>query len=44
VLGKTHEVAKRNLKFLESFMADHRDALDWIPPQGGMTTFPWLMN
>jgi DNA-binding transcriptional MocR family regulator len=25
-------------------MADHRDALGWIPPQGGMTAFPWLLS
>ncbi|HYA25503.1 MAG TPA: aminotransferase class I/II-fold pyridoxal phosphate-dependent enzyme [Terriglobales bacterium] len=44
VLGKTQEVATRNLKFLERFMANHRDVLGWIPPQGGMTTFPWLVS
>jgi aspartate/methionine/tyrosine aminotransferase len=44
VLGKTQEAATRNLKLLESFMADHRDVLGWIPPQGGMTTFPWLVS
>ena len=44
VLGKTQEAATRNLKLLESFMADHRDVLGWIPPQGGMTAFPWLMG
>jgi len=44
VLGKTQEVATRNLKLLERFMADHRDVLDWIPPQGGMTAFPWLVS
>jgi aspartate/methionine/tyrosine aminotransferase len=44
VLGKTHEVATRNLKLLERFMADHRDVLGWIPPQGGMTAFPWLVS
>jgi aspartate/methionine/tyrosine aminotransferase len=44
VLGKAQEVATRNLKLLERFMADHRDVLDWIPPQGGMTTFPWLVR
>ena len=43
VLGKTQEVATRNLKLLESFMAEHRDVLAWIPPQGGMTAFPWLV-
>ena len=42
VLGKTQEVSTRNLKFLECLMADHRDVLGWIPPQGGMTAFPWL--
>ena len=44
VLGKTQEVATRNLKLLEHFMADHRDVLGWIPPQGGMTAFPWLLS
>jgi aspartate/methionine/tyrosine aminotransferase len=44
VLGKAQEAATRNLKLLESFMADHRDVLGWIPPQGGMTAFPWLVS
>jgi len=44
VLGKTQENATRNLKLLERFMADHRDVLGWIPPQGGMTAFPWLVS
>jgi len=44
VLGKTREVATRNLKLLEHFMADHCDVLGWIPPQGGMTAFPWLVS
>jgi aspartate/methionine/tyrosine aminotransferase len=44
VLGKTQEMATRNLKLLEGFMAEHRDVLGWIPPQGGMTAFPWLVN
>jgi aspartate/methionine/tyrosine aminotransferase len=44
VLGKAQEVASRNLRLLDRFMADHRDVLGWIPPQGGMTTFPWLVS
>jgi aspartate/methionine/tyrosine aminotransferase len=44
VLGKTQEVATRNLKLLERFMVNHRDVLGWIPPQGGMTAFPWLVS
>ena len=44
VLGKTQEAATRNLKLLEQFMADHRDVLGWISPQGGMTAFPWLAS
>jgi aspartate/methionine/tyrosine aminotransferase len=44
VLGKTQETATRNLKLLERFMADHSDVLGWIPPQGGMTAFPWLVS
>jgi aspartate/methionine/tyrosine aminotransferase len=44
VLGKTQEVATRNLKLLDRFMADYRDVLSWIRPQGGMTAFPWLLS
>src|SRR5437763_2968248 len=44
VLGKTQAVATRNLKLLELFMAEHRDVLGCIPPQGGMTAFPWLLS
>jgi aspartate/methionine/tyrosine aminotransferase len=44
VLGKTQEVATRNLEFIERFMAEHREVLGWISPQGGMTAFPWLLS
>jgi aspartate/methionine/tyrosine aminotransferase len=44
VLGKTQETASRNLKLLERFMEDHREMLGWIPPQGGMTAFPWMVS
>ena len=44
VLGKTQEVASRNLKLLEPFMAEHRDILGWISPQGGMPACPWLVS
>jgi aspartate/methionine/tyrosine aminotransferase len=44
VLGRTKEVASGNLKLLEGFMAEHREVLGWIPPQGGMTAFPWLVS
>ena len=44
VLGRAQETATRNLRALDRFMADHRDVLGWIPPQGGMTAFPWLVS
>ena len=44
VLGRNQEVSTRNLKLLGHFMADHRDIFGWIPPQGGMTAFPWLVS
>jgi aspartate/methionine/tyrosine aminotransferase len=44
VLGKAQEAATRNLRLLERFMAEYREVLDWIPPQGGMTAFPWLVS
>jgi aspartate/methionine/tyrosine aminotransferase len=44
VLGKTKEIATRNLKLLDGFMREHSDEIGWIPPQGGMTAFPWLQS
>jgi aspartate/methionine/tyrosine aminotransferase len=44
VLGKAQDFANRNLKLLERFLSEHRDVLGWIPPQGGMTAFPWLVS
>jgi aspartate/methionine/tyrosine aminotransferase len=44
VLAKTQQISTRNLKSLELFMAEHRDRLGWIVPQGGMTAFPWLVS
>jgi len=44
VLGKTQATATGNLKLLERFLSDHSDVLGWIPPQGGMTAFPWLVS
>jgi len=44
VLGKTQETATHNLHLLDAFMAEHREALGWIRPQGGMTAFPWLVS
>jgi len=44
VLGRTQETTSRNLALLDHFMADHRDVLGWIAPQGGMTAFPWLVS
>jgi len=44
ILGKTRKPPPGTSKFLDRFMADHRDILGWVPPQGGMTAFPWLVN
>jgi aspartate/methionine/tyrosine aminotransferase len=44
VLKKTHEAASLNLERLDRFMAEHRETLGWIRPQGGMTAFPWLVS
>ncbi len=44
VLGKTQEVAGRNLHLLEQFMVEHSGVLGWIPPKGGMTAFPWMLS
>jgi aspartate/methionine/tyrosine aminotransferase len=44
VLGKTQQIASQNLQQLDRFMAEHRETLGWIRPQGGMTAFPWLLS
>ena len=44
VLGKTQETASKNLRQLERFMAEHRETIGWIRPDGGMTAFPWLVS
>jgi aspartate/methionine/tyrosine aminotransferase len=44
VLGRTQQAAGKNLERLDRFMAEHRETLDWIRPQGGMTAFPWLVS
>jgi aspartate/methionine/tyrosine aminotransferase len=44
VLGEAQEAATINLGHLDRFMREHRDVLGWIPPQGGMTAFPWLLS
>ncbi len=44
IFARVREVAGKNLAHLEKFFAEHRDALDWVRPQGGMTVFPWLRS
>jgi aspartate/methionine/tyrosine aminotransferase len=44
VLRKTQETATLNLEHLDRFMNEHRETLQWIRPQGGMTAFPWLVS
>lgn len=44
VLGRTQETADENLSLLHAFMSEHREAIGWIPPRGGMTVFPWLLS
>ena len=44
VLKKTQAAASQNLQRLDRFMAEHRETLGWIRPQGGMTAFPWLIG
>lgn len=44
VLGRTRDVASKNLGLLDRVMADHGDTLDWVRPEGGMTAFVRLRS
>lgn len=44
ILGKTQETATQNLRQVDAFMAEHRATIGWVPPRGGVTTFPWLLS
>ncbi|HEY7545878.1 MAG TPA: aminotransferase class I/II-fold pyridoxal phosphate-dependent enzyme [Blastocatellia bacterium] len=44
IFARVREAASKNLALLEKFFDEHRDALDWARPQGGMTIFPWLRS
>jgi aspartate/methionine/tyrosine aminotransferase len=44
VLGRTQKVASENLRQLSRFMSEHQETIGWIPPNGGMTAFPWLVS
>ena len=44
VLGRTQKVASENLRQLSRFMSEHQETIAWIPPNGGMTAFPWLVS
>jgi aspartate/methionine/tyrosine aminotransferase len=44
ILRKTQQAASRNLEQLDHFIAQHRETLTWVRPQGGMTAFPWLLS
>jgi aspartate/methionine/tyrosine aminotransferase len=44
VLGRTQKVASENLRQLSRFMSAHQETIGWIPPNGGMSAFPWLVS
>jgi aspartate/methionine/tyrosine aminotransferase len=44
ILARTREIGTANLKLLDKFFAEHKDALGWVRPRGGTIAFPWLMD
>ncbi len=44
LLDRLERVARSNLTALFAFMQAHADVLDWIPPLGGTTCFPWVKD
>jgi aspartate/methionine/tyrosine aminotransferase len=44
IIARLRAVAATNLATLREFMTAHADTLDWVPPAGGTTVFPWLRD
>jgi aspartate/methionine/tyrosine aminotransferase len=44
VLTRSRRVTSANLAALRSFMDEHGDKLEWVPPQGGTVAFPWFKD
>jgi len=44
ILGRTLEVARTNLRHADALLADQKDFLDWVRPEGGMTGFPRFVS
>ena len=42
IYSRAQQIASANLEQLEALFAPHRDFIHWVPPQGGMITFPQL--
>jgi aspartate/methionine/tyrosine aminotransferase len=42
IYAKAARVASANLSLLDKMFSEHADILQWVRPEGGMTTFPWL--
>jgi len=44
IFDRAREVVASNLGILDRFFREHREILGWVPPEGGMTAFPWLVS
>jgi aspartate/methionine/tyrosine aminotransferase len=44
ILARSARVTTANRAVLIQFMEEHRDALAWVPPQGGTVAFPWFVD
>jgi len=44
ILARSLRVTAANRAVLVGFMEAHRDALAWVPPQGGTVAFPWFVD
>ena len=44
IIARLTQVVRGNLALFTRFMDEHRGVLDWAPPGGGTTCFPWLRD
>jgi aspartate/methionine/tyrosine aminotransferase len=44
IFDRARAVSETNLRVLQGFFREHEETFGYVPPAGGMTSFPWLRS